>query len=160
LQCHDDGGRHRDARAAATPARRGAGRSAGPSSGAPDAGERGENIDRAQPGDTGAIAAQDRIGNPGRHCDAMPASFIRPSSKHCTPVTRGTVRREAMTDIFEHTADLHLAGGEAVRFSYSRPEQAWSKRLVIRAVERLTGQPRLERLYRGWARNAPGGETI
>ncbi len=50
---------------------------------------------------------------------------------------------------------------EGVRFSYSRPEDSWSKRLVIRAIEQLTGQPRLERLYRSWsAEKDHEGDTI
>jgi putative hemolysin len=47
-----------------------------------------------------------------------------------------------------------------VRFSYSRPEQQWANRMAIRLIERLSGQPRLERLYRGWSRNPPAGENI
>lgn len=38
-----------------------------------------------------------------------------------------------------------------VRFSYSRPEQPWLNRTIIRIIEHLSGQPRLEQLYRGWA---------
>ncbi len=49
---------------------------------------------------------------------------------------------------------------EDVRFSYSRPEQHWFKRGLIRAIEMATGQPMLERFYRAWAANPPQGETI
>jgi putative hemolysin len=38
-----------------------------------------------------------------------------------------------------------------VRFSYSRAEQPWANRTAIRVIERLSGQLRLERLYRNWA---------
>ena len=42
---------------------------------------------------------------------------------------------------------------KAVRFSYSRPEHPWLNRTVIRIIERLSGQARLEYLYRQWAAN-------
>jgi putative hemolysin len=47
-----------------------------------------------------------------------------------------------------------------VRFSYSRPEHPWLNRTVIRIIERLSGQPRLERLYRQWAEDPAPGENI
>jgi putative hemolysin len=47
-----------------------------------------------------------------------------------------------------------------VRFTYSRPEQPLAQRALIRAVELFTGQPRLERLYRNWARHKWAGENI
>lgn len=47
-----------------------------------------------------------------------------------------------------------------VRFTYSRPEQPFTQRALIRAVEALAGQPRLERLYRNWARHPWPGENI
>jgi putative hemolysin len=49
---------------------------------------------------------------------------------------------------------------EDIRFSYSRPEQHWVNRMVIRTIERLSGQPRLERLYRSWSRNPSPDENI
>ncbi len=49
---------------------------------------------------------------------------------------------------------------EDIRFSYSRPEQHWFIRSVIRAIEGISGQPQLERLYRGWAQNPLLGENI
>lgn len=49
---------------------------------------------------------------------------------------------------------------ETVRFSYSRPDQRWLNRSLIRAIECFSGQPRLERLYREWAVNPPEGENI
>jgi putative hemolysin len=48
----------------------------------------------------------------------------------------------------------------AVRFSYSRPEQARHIRALIRLIERLSGQPRLERLYRDWSCRPVAGENI
>ena len=48
----------------------------------------------------------------------------------------------------------------AVHFSYSRPEQAWYNRAVIRLIERRSGQPRFERLYRDWSRQPVTGENI
>jgi putative hemolysin len=47
-----------------------------------------------------------------------------------------------------------------IRFSYSRPEQRWLNRSLIRAIERISGQPYLERLYHDWAANPPRGENI
>lgn len=47
-----------------------------------------------------------------------------------------------------------------IRFSYSRPEQPWLNRSLIRTIERLSGQPRLEWLYRSWAANPPPGENL
>jgi putative hemolysin len=47
-----------------------------------------------------------------------------------------------------------------VRFSYSRPEQPWLNRTVIRIIERISGQPRLEGLYRDWAANPRLGENL
>src|SRR3546814_10926031 len=39
------------------------------------------------------------------------------------------------------------AQAEIPNFSYATPEHTLPKRMVIRLVERLTGQPRLKRLY-------------
>ncbi|MBG1232120.1 lysophospholipid acyltransferase family protein [Aestuariivirga litoralis] len=47
-----------------------------------------------------------------------------------------------------------------VRFSYSRPDDSLLKRMVIRGIERLTGQPRLERMYQEWSRAPKVGENI
>lgn len=49
---------------------------------------------------------------------------------------------------------------EYIRFSYSRPEQPWWQRAIIRGIEMASGQPRMERLYRAWAANPPAGENI
>ena len=48
----------------------------------------------------------------------------------------------------------------AVHFSYSRPEQAWYNRAVIRLIEHLSGQPKFKRLYRDWSRQPATGENI
>jgi putative hemolysin len=47
-----------------------------------------------------------------------------------------------------------------VRFSYSKPDDSLAKRMAIRGIERLTGQPRLEELYRQWSANPQPGENI
>ncbi|MFN8829510.1 MAG: lysophospholipid acyltransferase family protein [Labrys sp. (in: a-proteobacteria)] len=47
-----------------------------------------------------------------------------------------------------------------VRFSYSRPEHPFLTRSVIRAIEFISGQPRLARLYRRWAAEDKAGETL
>lgn len=47
-----------------------------------------------------------------------------------------------------------------VRFSYSRPEQRWLNRSLIRTIERLSGQPQLERFYRDWSYSRPPGENL
>lgn len=49
---------------------------------------------------------------------------------------------------------------ESVRFSYSRAEQPWANRTAIRIIERLSGQPRLERLYRSWAERPHPNENL
>jgi putative hemolysin len=51
-------------------------------------------------------------------------------------------------------------GDEGVRFSYSRPEQPALNRALIRAIEHLSGQPKLERLYRHWSATRGPDETI
>ena len=61
-----------------------------------------------------------------------------------------------MTDIADHFAiaeplSLFSATPGEVRFSYSKPDDALWKRMVVRGIERLTGQPKLERLYRAWS---------
>jgi putative hemolysin len=56
--------------------------------------------------------------------------------------------------------DGELPPQEDIRFSYSRPEQGFCFRAIVRTIERLSGQPRLERLYRSWAANPPLGENI
>ena len=66
-----------------------------------------------------------------------------------------------MVDVLDHpAADVLPPQEKGVHFSYSRPEQAFIKRFIIRAVERLTGQPRLERLYRAWTKDPRPGENI
>ncbi len=61
-----------------------------------------------------------------------------------------------MTDIADHFAaaeplSLFSATPGQVRFSYSKPDDIFWKRFIIRGIERLTGQPQLERLYRCWS---------
>ncbi len=53
-----------------------------------------------------------------------------------------------------------VIGAPHIRFSYSSPDQRWRQRAVIRLIERLTGQPRLERLYRAWTESPFPGENI
>ena len=62
-----------------------------------------------------------------------------------------------MTETFDYVDLRNRTQRGGVRFSYSRPEQHWLNRNLIRAVERLSGQRRLERLYREWAANPPEG---
>ena len=70
-----------------------------------------------------------------------------------------------MTQIAERldaSESLHIFSptpGE-VRFSYSKPDDSLLKRMAIRGIERLTGQPRLERLYRQWSKAPQSGENI
>jgi putative hemolysin len=45
-------------------------------------------------------------------------------------------------------------------FTYCQPNFSLSRRTIIRAIERLTGQPKLERLYRLWSKNPVSDETI
>ncbi len=47
-----------------------------------------------------------------------------------------------------------------VRFTYSRPEQPFLNRMIIRLIERMSGQVRLERLYRSWASRPHPNENI
>lgn len=56
--------------------------------------------------------------------------------------------------------DEDTGNREDIRFSYSRPEQAWWKRAFIRLVEKLSGQPAMEQLYRNWAAAKPEAENI
>lgn len=65
-----------------------------------------------------------------------------------------------MTETFDYLDRRSGADRAGVHFSYSRPDQRWLNRSLIRAVERLSGQPHLERLYRSWAAHPPEGENI
>ena len=49
---------------------------------------------------------------------------------------------------------------DGVRFSYSKPEDAFLRRFIVRSIERLTGQPALEKMYRDWAAKPSPGENI
>jgi putative hemolysin len=68
--------------------------------------------------------------------------------------------RQEMTEAIEYLPSRTDSGPRDVRFSYARPEQRWLNRSLIRIIERLSGQPRLERLYRDWAANPPPGENL
>src|SRR5262245_23509334 len=48
----------------------------------------------------------------------------------------------------------------AIRFSYARRDQRWRDRVVIEAIERFTGQPRLKRLYESYARDPRQDDNI
>jgi putative hemolysin len=65
-----------------------------------------------------------------------------------------------MTDAVDYLSSGTGHGPRDVRFSYSRPEQRRLNRSLIRTIEWLSGQPRLERLYCGWAANPPRGENL
>jgi putative hemolysin len=65
-----------------------------------------------------------------------------------------------MLEALDSAGHLHDEPAPPVRFSYSRKEHGVLQRLVIRAIERFTGQPRLERLYRAWAENPHPHENI
>lgn len=58
-----------------------------------------------------------------------------------------------MTETFDYSNPRKHARHSAVLLSYSRPEQRWLNHNIIRAVEGLSGQPHLERLYHDWAAN-------
>ena len=64
-----------------------------------------------------------------------------------------------MSETFDYLG-TRTSGSRDVSFSYSRPDQRWLNRSLIRLVERLSGQPHLEQLYRDWAANPPQGENI
>lgn len=70
-------------------------------------------------------------------------------------------RQMHMIEAVEHLgAEQPTSPVEDIRFSYSRPEQPWWQRALIRTVERLSGQPGMERLYRSWSAARPEGENI
>jgi putative hemolysin len=46
------------------------------------------------------------------------------------------------------------------KFSYCQPQFSVMRKLVVRSVERLTGQARLERIYWNWSKNPSPGENI
>src|SRR5262245_27009132 len=65
-----------------------------------------------------------------------------------------------MLEALDSAGHLHEEAANPIRFSYSRKEHSFAQRFVIRAIERLTGQPRLERLYRAWSENPHPHENI
>ncbi len=62
-----------------------------------------------------------------------------------------------MTEVVER---LELEAPTDFSFSYSRPEHPFMMRLAIRAVEKVTGQPKLERMYREWSANPTPNENV
>jgi putative hemolysin len=66
-----------------------------------------------------------------------------------------------MADVMGSMAlNAELAPESEVRFTYSRPEQPFFNRMIIRLIERLSGQVHLERLYRNWANKPHPNENI
>lgn len=65
-----------------------------------------------------------------------------------------------MSETFDYLDIRKANDHEGVRFSYSRPDQRWINRSLIRLIERLSGQPHLERLYRAWAADPREGENL
>ena len=65
-----------------------------------------------------------------------------------------------MTEAVDILSAHGQANADPVRFSYSRPEQRWLRRSLIRGIERISGQPHLERLYRAWSADPRPGENI
>ena len=55
---------------------------------------------------------------------------------------------------------MHAATPSAVNFSYAEPADPKLRRLAIRGIERLTGQPRLKRLYQGYTHRPVPGEDF
>ena len=51
-------------------------------------------------------------------------------------------------------------GEDAPGFTYSHPGMPRFRRGLIRAVERISGQPMLRSLYLDWAAAPPAGETV
>jgi putative hemolysin len=62
--------------------------------------------------------------------------------------------------MMEAVEEGEVAGRQPIRFSYARPDQRWRERLLIEAIERLTGQPRLKRLYESYAGDPRQDENI
>ncbi len=69
------------------------------------------------------------------------------------------IRLQTMSDEARHPAEEGTAP-EPLVFTYSRPEQPWFRRTLIRAVERLSGRARLERTYRHWVATRKPDETL
>jgi putative hemolysin len=70
------------------------------------------------------------------------------------------VRRQDMTEIATiYTNPPATPAGGEVEFSYAHGGQTLFRRGLIRAVERLSGQPGLKRLYDDWAAGNAGGEN-
>jgi putative hemolysin len=65
-----------------------------------------------------------------------------------------------MTEVIDSLSGNAHARPVPLRFTYSRPDQRWLNRSLIRMIEQISGQPHLERLYRTWADNPLPGENI
>jgi putative hemolysin len=64
-----------------------------------------------------------------------------------------------MTDIsYAHTSASTTP--KDFRFSYCQAGFSLGRKIVIRAVERFTGQPKIERLYRDWSKNPQADANI
>ena len=50
--------------------------------------------------------------------------------------------------------------GDGILFSYASADDPALRRIAIRAIERLTGQPRLKRMYLENQRHPRAGETF
>jgi hypothetical protein len=90
----------------------------------------------------------------------MSLTFITLSQIFSTSETSQQDANDLMLEALDSAGHLHDEPAPAVRFSYSRKEHGVLQRLAIHAIERLTGQPRLERLYCGWAENPHPHENI
>lgn len=67
---------------------------------------------------------------------------------------------DEMTEAIQFLPAESSAESPPPRFTYSRPEQSGLNRKLIRAIERISGQPHLEALYRNWAANPPADENF
>ena len=59
-----------------------------------------------------------------------------------------------------HIADPAGAETDVVQFTYADPTFSKPKQALIRAIEKVTGQPRLKRLYLENQRNPVAGESF
>jgi len=73
---------------------------------------------------------------------------------------RSEIKADEMTEAIQYLPAESSAEASPPRFTYSRPEQGWLNRTLIRAIERISGQPHLETLYRRWAATAPADENF
>jgi putative hemolysin len=85
--------------------------------------------------------------NPHRHEIATVASYVG-------------IMSNTLQETQDAFPELSQIANPDLKVSYSRPEFAWTRRMMIRAVELITGQPRVEKLYREWAASRSTKETI